>query len=163
MEYISADQADGNELAELRASTMKPSLVALDRFNEIRVRSRFLEKCESNDTVKVIENGELLGLYVVREREDYLFLDHLYIKIAHLSKNRGKAIIDVIVEAEKFKSLPVHLRALRGSRANNFYIKNGFKKLIMANLIFTMNIQLTTNKALLPKSLAALALRKVRR
>jgi hypothetical protein len=68
MEYISADQADGNELAELRASTMKPSLVALDRFNETRVRSRFLEKCESNNTVKVIENGELLGLYVVRER-----------------------------------------------------------------------------------------------
>ena len=128
MEYIRANQADVTELAELRVSAMKPILVALKRFDEIRVRNLFLETFEQKDTVKVVENDELLGFYVLREREDHLFLNHLYIKTAHQNKNLGKAIIKVVVEAAKLKNLPVRLGALRGSRANNFYIKNGFKK-----------------------------------
>jgi len=34
MEYIQSEHADGNELAELRASSMKQSLIALGRFDE---------------------------------------------------------------------------------------------------------------------------------
>ncbi len=128
MEYIQSDQADGNELAELRASSMKPSLIALGRFDETRVRRRFLKTFEPGDTYKVVENGELLGFYVVREKEDHYFLDHLYIKVEHQNKKLGKAIIKAVVEVAKSKNLPVRLGALRGSRANDFYIKNGFKK-----------------------------------
>lgn len=128
MEYIRTDQADGNELAELRAASMRDSLVALGRFDEVRVRSRFLETFEPSDTIKVVENGELLGFYVVREREDHHFLDHLYIKSEYQGQNLGKAIIQVVVEEAKYKKLPVRLGALKGSRANSFYIQNGFKK-----------------------------------
>jgi len=128
MKYVKSEQSDGSELAELRASAMKASLSAIGRFDENWVRTRFLETFEPNDTYKVIEKDELLGFYVVREKEDHLFLDHLYIKIGYQNKNVGKAIINKIVAAAKDKNLPVRLGALRGSRANHFYSKNGFKK-----------------------------------
>jgi GNAT superfamily N-acetyltransferase len=128
MEFLKTEQSDGIDLAELRASAMKSSLVAIGRFDENRVRNRFLETFEPRDTFKVIEKGELLGFYVVREKEDHHFLDHLYIKASHQNRNLGKAIIEKVIADAKANDLPVRLGALRGSRANHFYSKNGFSK-----------------------------------
>ena len=76
---LSCNIDDAKELAEIRAKAMKPSLEKLGRFNEKRVRSRFLDTFLPDDTFKIELNDELAGFYVVRNKEDYLFLDHLYI------------------------------------------------------------------------------------
>ena len=77
MEYIKSTSQDGNELAEIRTSAMKPSLEALGRFDDNRVRSRFLETFNPEDTFKITEANELMGFYVVRFKEDHCYLDHL--------------------------------------------------------------------------------------
>ncbi len=128
MEYIKSTIQDGNELAEIRASAMKPSLEALGRFDDNRVRSRFLDNFNPEQTFKIIEANELMGFYVVRFKEDHCYLDHLYIKPEHQNRKLGQSVVEKIVLDARKKSLPVRLGALRGSKSNEFYYKNGFVK-----------------------------------
>ena len=128
MEYIKSKESDANELADLRAEAMKPSLVALGRFDENRVRTRFLDTFVAQDTVKIIAHDELVGLYVIRVRADHLWLDHLYIKPQYQQKQLGKQVLDRVIQQAKALALPIRLGALKGSRSNDFYLKNGFKQ-----------------------------------
>ena len=128
MEYLQSTYFDSHELAEIRAAAMKPSLEALGRFDENRVRSRFLDSFVPNDTFKIVSNSQVLGFFVVREKEDHIYLDHLYVEPGHQNKNIGKMVIDMIKVDALGKKLPVRLGALRGSKSNAFYVKNGFQK-----------------------------------
>ena len=126
IEYQTVAAEDANTLAEIRATAMKPSLVALGRFDESRVRSRFLETFVPQDTIKLTLEGELLGFYVLRTRTDHIWLDHLYIKPEHQNKQLGKKVLDRVIQTAKDRLLPMRLGALKGSRSNDFYVKNGF-------------------------------------
>ncbi|WP_062270117.1 GNAT family N-acetyltransferase [Endozoicomonas arenosclerae] len=128
MKYIKSELKDGFDLAEIRALAMKPSLEAINRYDSNRVRDRFLDTFEPDETYKIIESDELLGFYVTRERKDHIYLDHLYIKPEHQNKKLGKVVLDKIIQTAKASDLPVRLCALKGSRSNDFYLKNGFKK-----------------------------------
>jgi len=127
MDYIEAQAVDAKALANLRAEAMKPSLVSLGRFDENRVRTRFLDTFVAQDTMKVIDHDELVGFYVVRERSDHLWLDHLYIKPQYQQKQLGKQVLDKIINQAKEQALSIRLGALKGSRSNEFYLENGFK------------------------------------
>lgn len=129
IEYIQAKQQDGNALAELRAIAMKPSLEAAGRFDEARVRNRFLESFDPGDTCKLVDNGEIVGFYVLRDRVDHFYLDHLYIHPEHQSRRLGRAVIERVLKIASERSLSVRLGALKGSPANDFYLKLGFKKI----------------------------------
>jgi len=128
MEYSQSKESDAHALADLRAEAMKPSLVALGRFDENRVRTRFLDTFVAQDTMKMIDHDELVGFYVVRERSDHLWLDHLYIKPKYQEKQLGKDALDRVIALAKEQALPIRLGALKGSRSNGFYLKNGFKQ-----------------------------------
>lgn len=128
MQYLLAQPQDANLLADLRAEAMKPSLVALGRFDENRVKSRFLDTFTPQDTIKILLDDELLGFYVLRNRVDHLWLDHLYIKPRHQDKQLGKAVLDKVILQANEQALPIRLGALKGSRSNNFHQKNGFKQ-----------------------------------
>ena len=128
MEYIQSDTNDGAELAEIRAAAMQPSLEALGRFDESRVRNRFLDTFKPLETFKIIKNGELLGFYSVKKRDDHHYLDHLYIKPEHQNKKAGEAVVKRVIAEAKAENLPVRLGALKESRSNHFYIRNGFRK-----------------------------------
>ena len=126
MEYIKSKDSDANDLADLRAQAMKPSLVALGRFDEDRVRNRFLDTFIPQDTIKLTLEGELIGFYVLRTRTDHIWLDHLYIKPVHQNKQLGKKVLTRVIELAKEKGLVLRLGALKGSRSNGFYQNNGF-------------------------------------
>ena len=126
MEYIKSKDSDANDLANLRAQAMKPSLVALGRFDEDRVRNRFLETFIPQDTIKLTLEDELIGFYVLRTRTDHIWLDHLYIKPEHQNKQLGKKALTRVIELAKEKGLVLRLGALKGSRSNRFYQNNGF-------------------------------------
>lgn len=128
MDYIEAQLVDAKALADLRAEAMKPSLVALGRFDENSVRMRFLDTFIAQDTMKMIDKDELVGFYVVRERSDHLWLDHLYIAVKYQQKCLGKYALERVIKTAKEQSLPIRLGALKGSRSNDFYLKNGFKQ-----------------------------------
>jgi len=115
VEYQVAQPQDAQILAEIRALAMKPSLVALGRFDESRVRNRFLETFIPQDTITLTFEGELLGFYVLRTRTDHIWLDHLYIKPEHQNKQLGKKALTRVINLAKEKGLALRLGALRGS------------------------------------------------
>lgn len=124
--YQVAQPQDAQILAEIRALAMKPSLVALGRFDESRVRNRFLETFIPQDTITLTFEGELLGFYVLRTRTDHIWLDHLYIKPEYQNKQLGKKALIRVINLAKEKGLALRLGALRGSLSNRFYQNNGF-------------------------------------
>ena len=128
MEHIKSKKTDGNLLAEVRALAMKPSLLKLGRYDESRVRNRFLDNFVPESTFKIMKSNDLLGFYVVLIREDHHYLDHLYIKPEHQNKNLGKTVLNRVIKNAQKDNLPLRLGALKGSRSNDFYIKNDFIK-----------------------------------
>ncbi|WP_310622031.1 GNAT family N-acetyltransferase [Flexibacterium corallicola] len=118
---------DPSELAELRAQVMRPSLEAVGRFNEVRVRERFLSGFDPADTRLILINKRLLGFYVVRDYSDHLYLDHLYIKVEHQGEGLGRMVVRSIQEEAKKAGLPLRLKALKDSPANRFYQSCGFE------------------------------------
>ena len=128
IKYIKAKKNDGDELAEIRAMAMRPSLTAIGRFDEKRVRSRFLDAFEPDNTYKIIKNDEILGFYAFTEKENHYYISHLYIKPSYQNMGLGLKVIKKIIEKTKFNNFPIRLGALRDSRSNDFYTKNGFIK-----------------------------------
>ncbi len=128
MKYLSSNEEDGVVLAEIRTRAMKPSLEAVGRFDVERVRSRFLKGFISSETIKVIDENELMGFYVVKEKSDCLYLDHLYIDPKFQNKNIGTSVINRLKLQAKERQLPIRLGALKESKSNNFYISHGFVK-----------------------------------
>lgn len=55
MKYQNATQQQGDDLADIRAAAMQPSLEAVGRFDANRVRSRFLDTFVPNDTTVIVE------------------------------------------------------------------------------------------------------------
>ncbi|MFT5577612.1 MAG: GNAT superfamily N-acetyltransferase [Paraglaciecola psychrophila] len=125
-EISSAIEDDKESLAELRIFAMKESLENIGRFDPVRARSRFLETFNYGDIKKVLINQELAGFYVLKNNEDHVYVDHLYVHPKYQSLGLGSVILSTIKDLAKSQNLPIRLGALRESRSNEFYKKNGF-------------------------------------
>ena len=120
------EDAEKEALAELRITAMRPSLEAVGRFDPNRARSRFLNNFCRESTRKIEVDGGLAGFYVVKDNDDHLYLDHMYIRPELQGNGLGSLILEgIIVEAQE-RGLPLRLGALRGSRSNQFYQSHGF-------------------------------------
>ncbi|BCE00833.1 GNAT family N-acetyltransferase [Marinicellulosiphila megalodicopiae] len=126
IKIIQCKHENGFELAELRARAMKPSLETVGRFDEKRVRSRFLEGFVPEETFKIEFNNELAGFYVIQQKEDHLYLNHLYIDPQFQGNKLGAFAINEIKKVAKNKKSPIKLGALKQSRSNDFYQSHGF-------------------------------------
>ncbi|RJG36063.1 N-acetyltransferase [Motilimonas pumila] len=105
---------------------MKASLEAVGRFDENRVRTRFLDRFSPEDTLKILVGGSLVGFYVILDKGDHLYLDHLYILPAYQGKGLGgKVITKLKVMAQ---GSTIKLGALKGSASNEFYLNHGFRQ-----------------------------------
>ena len=126
MDFEACTTGDAHELAELRARAMKPGLQQVGRFDEERVRSRFLDSFVPQDTKKIIIEGVLGGFFVVKHNPDHLYLDHLYVEPGFQRRGVGRAVIDSVLRQSEQLQIPVRLGALRQSSANHFYQSLGF-------------------------------------
>ena len=81
-----ASKEDGEILANLRVLVMRESLEALGRFDPTRARERFLSSFEPFKTEKVIDNDSVIAFFVLSEKPDHYYLDHLYVT----PENQGK-------------------------------------------------------------------------
>lgn len=122
-----AGAMDPDVLADLRVVAMQPSLTAVGRFDPERARARFLEAYVPECT-RVIRQGQaLVGFYVVLERADHLYLDHLYVHPDFQGAGVGAAVVTQIQNDARARNRPVHLMALKQSASNAFYKRCGFK------------------------------------
>lgn len=126
-----AQLADGQALAELRAVAMRPSLEALGRFDPLRVRQRLLETFTPESTWIILIQRELAGFYVLREYDTpdkHLYLDHFYLAPDWQSQGLGAYLMKMLASAADQAQLPIRLGALRGSPANSFYQRCGYRQ-----------------------------------
>ncbi len=127
VELREVQPADGPAFAELRVRAMKPSLEAVGRYDPARARNRFLEAFCSQDTRGIVYGEQLVGVVVMRSEERLLLLDHLYIEPSFHGLGIGSEVLRRVVELARSERKVVRVGALRESRANRFYTKNGFK------------------------------------
>lgn len=126
MQILKTIEDDAKALAELRALAMRESLEAIGRFDPTRVRERFLQNFDPNVTRKVLVDDELAAFFVVLDRGDHLYVDHLYVHPNHQSAGLGSSLLEVIKEQAHLAEKPIRLGALKGSRSNEFYASHGF-------------------------------------
>jgi GNAT superfamily N-acetyltransferase len=105
---------------------MRPSLEALGRFDPERGRNRFLDTFSPEDTWKLVSEGGVAGFYVLRDMEDHLYLDHLYIAVEAQGAGVGASILEHIKTIASKRNLSLRLMALKESPANKFYLSRGF-------------------------------------
>ncbi len=119
---------DGNVLADIRVAAMKESLEAIGRFDPDRARDRFLSKFDTNNTKVVRSGGRIIAFYVIQNKTDHLYLDHLYVHPEHQSKGIGGEILRLLIIQASDLGKTIKLGALKGSHANDFYRSFGFVK-----------------------------------
>lgn len=124
-----ARRDDLEALVALRIEAMRESLTALGRFDPARARARFADAFEPRLTRHVVVAGERVGFVVVKPLAKGLVLDHLYLHPRAQGRGLGSAVLaQVLAEADGL-GLPLSVGALRGSRANRFYLRHGFEPL----------------------------------
>lgn len=128
MKIENAGKDDGRALAELRALSMRESLEEIGRYDPVRVRERFLVNFDPDNTKKIVSEGVLVGFYVVLEKPDHIYLDHMYILPRYQGKKYGSIIMEKVIKLAKERGKPVRLGALKQSRSNQFYLAHGFRK-----------------------------------
>ena len=121
-----ATNADVAALAELRVEAMRPSLEAIERFNPVRARARFLEGFNPAYTRKVQVGEGTVGFVVVRPVENHLLLDHLYIVPAKQCSGLGSAVLRLVIREAQAQEKVLRLGALKDSKSNEFYLRHGF-------------------------------------
>ena len=119
---------DGDLLAEIRALAMRESLEAVGRYCPIRVKDRFLSSFLPSNTYKVISKNKIIAFYVLIERSDHFYLDHLYVHPNNQGKQVGAYLINRVLQIASDTKKPVRLGALKESKANKFYLSHGFVK-----------------------------------
>jgi len=116
-------------LVALRIASMRESLERIGRFDLVRARDRFLDSYVPEYTQHILWQGVRVGLMVVKPQGLKLWLDHLYIQPDHQGLGIGAAVLAQVFARADAAGQSVHLRSVRGSDSNRFYLRHGFELL----------------------------------
>lgn len=124
---VPAQQDDAEQLVALRIAAMRDSLTRIGRFDPQRARMRFLSGFVPAQTRHIEVAGRRVGLVAVKPQGDALLLDHLYLQPDSQGEGIGAMVLARIIDEARAQGLPLKVGALRGSDANRFYLRHGFK------------------------------------
>ena len=127
LEWRPAREDEAEALADLRVAALREALEALGRFDPVRGRQRFLDGFVPAETRTLWHDGHRVGLVTVRRRTDHLWLDQLYLDPAETGRGLGSTALGQVKAEAQAAGLPIRLIALKGSRANGFYRRHGFR------------------------------------
>lgn len=105
---------------------MRESLERVGRFDPARARERFAKSFVPAFCRKIVHQGQIIGFFTLAINEKALVLEHLYILPASQSQGIGAHVLSIVFREARVLGLPVRVGALRGSRSNTFYVRNGF-------------------------------------
>ncbi|WP_094803624.1 GNAT family N-acetyltransferase [Bordetella genomosp. 5] len=126
LHYAPVSLDDLPALAELRVAAMRESLEALGRFDPERARRRLIEGFVPEYARHIETPAERIGFYVLQPEDDALHLKHFYLWPRHCGQGHGRSVMQALQAQARMAGLPLRLNALRGSRANAFYLACGF-------------------------------------
>jgi len=121
-----AEPADIEEIAELRATVMRPDLERLGRFDEHRVRQRLRDSFSSQYTSVVVADGAFAGCVTVRPAEDGRWLEHFYLAPSLQGRGLGSAVLRTLLKRIDADGVLLRLNVLQGSAARRLYERHGF-------------------------------------
>ncbi len=125
--FITAHANDFDSLVALRIAAMRKSLEHVGRFDPMRATERFRESFVPSDTKHIEVEQKRIGFVVVKQRSEFLLLDHLYIHPNYQNQRIGETVLAHIFANADALKLPVRVGALRGSDSNRFYLRHGFQ------------------------------------
>ncbi|WP_327369306.1 GNAT family N-acetyltransferase [Streptomyces sp. NBC_01217] len=126
-----AEPADVEDIAELRATVMRPDLERLGRYDEHRVRQRLRDVYAPEHTSVILaedESGErgFGGCVTLRPVEDGLWLENFYLSPALQGRGIGTAVLRSLLARADEDGMTVRLDVLQGSAARALYERHGF-------------------------------------
>ncbi|MFF3640873.1 GNAT family N-acetyltransferase [Streptomyces sp. NPDC002564] len=121
----SATTADIEEIADLRATVMRPDLERLGRFDPHRVRQRLRDSFSAHTSV-IETAGVLTGCVTLRPAEDGWWLEHFYLAPRAQGRGLGSAVLGALLARTDAEGVPVRLDVLQGSAARRLYERHGF-------------------------------------
>lgn len=127
LEIRMVSASDFDDLADIRIEAMQESLERVGRFDPDRARERLRASFDPNHTHWIVLGGRRTGFFATRLAGREIWLDHLYIRPAFQSRGIGSAILAIIFEMADELERPLMVGALKESRSNEFYRKNGFQ------------------------------------
>lgn len=119
-------EADAAWMAELRALVLRPDLERLGRFDEERVRARFLEAFVPAHTRVIVVESADAGLVAVRPAAGELWIEHFYLSPHHQGQGIGGEVLARILEERRSRASAFRLNVLQGSAARRLYERHGF-------------------------------------
>ncbi|MCL9659183.1 GNAT family N-acetyltransferase [Paenibacillus hunanensis] len=126
-ELQSASIDDANWIAELRALVLKDDLTRLNRYDEVRVRQRFLNSFQPDCTQVITVHGLPVGCIAMRPEGGGYVLEHFYIHPDHQGKGIGSAVLAEVLSDTRLHGQTVTLNVLQGSSARRLYERYEFK------------------------------------
>ena len=116
---------DASWMAELRAVVMRPDLERLGRYDDVRVRRRFLDAYRPEHTRVVVVDGTDVGLFAVRPEPGERWFEHLYLSGDHQGRGIGGQLLAHVLRVDD-DPRPFRLNVLQGSAARRLYQRHGF-------------------------------------
>ena len=115
---------DATWIAELRAVVMRPDLERLGRYDEHRVRQRFLDAFDPALTRVIVVDGVDAGCIAARPASDGTWIEHFYLTERVQGHGVGTQILQSILAEQHPR--PWRLNVLQGSPARRLYERHGF-------------------------------------
>ncbi|GIG66758.1 GNAT family N-acetyltransferase [Phytomonospora endophytica] len=119
--------ADVEAITELRAVVMRPDLERLGRYDETRVRERFLRSYSPEHTLAIMADGTFAGCVTLRPAGNGWLLEHFYLAPEVQGRGLGGSVLRELLERTDAEGAPVRLNVLQGSPARRLYERHGFE------------------------------------
>jgi ribosomal protein S18 acetylase RimI-like enzyme len=129
IELHEAKEEDLDQLVKIRIAAMRESLEKIGRFDATRARARLTQDFQTKYTTCLIYKTNIIGFIISKQENEEIVINHLYVLPQFQNRGIGKFVLDKIIEQGKNERRNIKLMALKESRANNFYLNNGFKYL----------------------------------
>jgi len=120
-------QSDLDDLVAVRFAAMRPSLERAGRFDPLRARERFTRNFVPAHTYHIECMGHRVGFVVLKPDQPIWLLEHLYVLPEHQDLGIGSATLRHLFAQADQVGRSLRVGALRGSDANRFYLRHGFK------------------------------------
>ncbi len=117
---------DGAAIAELRAVVLRPSLERLDRYDDVRVRQRFLSSWSPERTRVLAGPDGTVGSLALRPADDGVWLEHFYLDPSLQGRGLGTRVLRAVTGQADRTGTVLRLDVLRGSDARRLYERHGF-------------------------------------
>lgn len=122
-----ADEGDLEELVALRIAAMRDSLERVGRFDEKRARERLSRDFSPQRTTCYLHQEAIVAFVVTAREGQELVLKHLYVAPRFQQRGIGALALSRVIAEAAEEGRPIRLLALKESRANRFYLANGFR------------------------------------